>query len=75
MCARNHVLMKTTTALGFLSLVVSCGSAAYADTFGTDPNTMFDIEFVTIGNPGNAADTTGEPNLAGKVNYPTRNSP
>jgi formylglycine-generating enzyme required for sulfatase activity len=27
------------------------------------------MEFVTIGNPGNAADTTGEPNSAGAVGY------
>jgi formylglycine-generating enzyme required for sulfatase activity len=27
------------------------------------------MEFVTIGNPGNAADTTGAPNPAGKVRY------
>ena len=40
-----------------------------ADTFGSDPNTTFDIEFVTIGNPGNAADTTGDPNSAGSVPY------
>ena len=43
-----------------------------ADTFGTDPNTTFDIEFVTIGNPGNAADTTGDPNSAGSVPYTYR---
>ncbi len=35
-----------------------------ADTFGSDPNNMFEIEFVTIGNPGNADDTTGDPNSA-----------
>ena len=32
----------------------------------------FDIEFVTIGNPGNAADTTGNPNPAGSVPYTYR---
>ena len=31
-----------------------------ADTFGSDPNTTFDIEFVTIGNPGNADDHLSE---------------
>jgi sulfatase modifying factor 1 len=30
---------------------------------------MFDIDFVTIGNLGNIADTTGDPNPAGKVDY------
>ena len=42
---------------------------AHADTFGSGANT-FNIEFVTIGNPGNAADTTGEPNPAGSVPTP-----
>jgi formylglycine-generating enzyme len=37
-------------------------------TFGTGGN-QFSMEFVTIGNPGNAADTTGAPNPAGKVRY------
>ncbi len=41
--------MKTTTAFATLSLALSCASSAYADTFGTDPNTTFEIEFVTIG--------------------------
>ena len=37
-------------------------------TFGSGPN-QFQIEFVTIGNPGNAADTTGSPNPVGSVGY------
>jgi formylglycine-generating enzyme required for sulfatase activity len=37
-------------------------------TFGTGAN-QFQMEFVTIGNPGNAADTTGAPNPAGAVGY------
>ncbi len=44
---------------------------AAADTFGSGANT-FDIEFVGIGNPGNAADTTGNPNPAGSVPYTYR---
>ena len=40
--------------------------SAKADTFGSSTNT-FDIEFVTIGNPGNLSDTTGSPNPAGSV--------
>ena len=48
--------MKTTTVLA-VSLLLSYVAPAYADTFGSGANT-FDIEFVTIGNPGNAADTT-----------------
>lgn len=37
-------------------------------TFGSGAN-QFTIDFVTIGNPGNAADTTGSPNPAGSVSY------
>jgi hypothetical protein len=50
---------------------VSFADRAAADTFGSGANT-FDIEFVTIGNPGNAADTTGNPNPAGSVPYSYR---
>ena len=40
-----------------------------ADTFGSGANT-FDIEFVTIGNPGNAADDgSANPDFAGSVPY------
>lgn len=42
-----------------------------ADTFGTGANS-FEIEFVTIGNPGNPADTTGDPNPTGSVLYEYR---
>ena len=55
--------MKTTNLFAILlaALVANIFSArAWSDTFGSGANT-FDIEFVTIGNPGNAADTTGEP--------------
>lgn len=58
--------MKTTAAFAFLSLVLCCISPAQADTFGSGLNT-FVIDFVTIGNPGNADDTTGNPNPVGKV--------
>ena len=37
-------------------------------TFGSGAN-AFTMDFVTIGNPGNAADTTGIPNPAGSVAY------
>ncbi len=63
--------MKTITALAFLSLTLFCTPAAYAVTFGSGSNT-FDIEFVTIGNPGNADDFTGDPNQAGKVDVTYR---
>ncbi|MCZ7637135.1 MAG: SUMF1/EgtB/PvdO family nonheme iron enzyme [Verrucomicrobia bacterium] len=42
--------------------------AATTFTFGSDANT-FTMDFVTIGHPGNAADTTGAPNPAGSVPY------
>lgn len=59
--------MKTITTFAFVSLTLLSVSFANADTFGV--LNQFDIEFVTIGNPGNAADTTGAPNPAGKVDY------
>jgi formylglycine-generating enzyme required for sulfatase activity len=37
-------------------------------TFGSGSN-QFNMEFVTIGNPGNAPDSTGDPNPAGIVDY------
>lgn len=50
---------------------LTCSNHLEADTFGTGSNS-FDIEFVTIGSPRNAADTTGEPNPAGSVPYSYR---
>jgi len=38
------------------------------ESFGSGAN-AFTMQFVTIGNPGNAADTTGSPNPAGSVAY------
>ena len=46
-------------------------ATASADTFGSADN-VFEIEFVTIGDPGNVADTTGDPNPAGAVAYTYR---
>jgi sulfatase modifying factor 1 len=37
-------------------------------TFGTGAN-QFQMKFVTIGNPGNAPDTTGNPSSTGSVGY------
>lgn len=42
------------------------GAPVHADTFGSGANT-FSIDFVTIGNPGNVDDVTGDPNPAGSV--------
>jgi sulfatase modifying factor 1 len=43
-------------------------STLHADTFGSGANS-FNIAFVPIGNSGNPADTTGNPNPAGSVSY------
>jgi hypothetical protein len=63
--------LVSPSAFAFLSLALSCATAVYADSFGSGSNS-FDIEFVRIGNPGNAADTTGSPNPVGSVAYPYR---
>lgn len=63
--------MKTTIVIAFLALACCCASSAYSDTFGSGANT-FDIDFVTIGDPGNAADTTGNPASVGSVDYDYR---
>jgi hypothetical protein len=45
---------------------VQCQAAVVS--FGSGAN-AFNMEFITIGNPGNAADTSGAPNPAGAVGY------
>ncbi|NOZ41475.1 MAG: SUMF1/EgtB/PvdO family nonheme iron enzyme, partial [Planctomycetes bacterium] len=70
-CFKHDILSKFS-----LLVVVGCSVfiatvPANADIFGSGPNT-FEIEFVTIGDPGNAADTTGSPNPAGAVPYTYR---
>jgi len=52
-------------------IVIAAGAAASQAgvlSFGSG-NNQFQMEFVTIGNPSNAADTTGAPNPAGSVGY------
>jgi len=49
-------------------LTLGNGAQAAVVSFGSGAN-QFNMEFVTIGNPGNAADTTGIPNPAGSVGY------
>jgi len=55
-----------------LALILLSGISAKAqiitESFGTGVN-QFSIDFVQIGNPGNAADTTGSPSPAGSVSY------
>lgn len=62
--------MKTTARYITLVLIAASGLTASAApvNFGTGGN-QFAIDFVPIGNPGNAADTTGDPNPAGSVPY------
>ena len=60
--------------MGWVSfLVLAFGTTALrgqviTETFGSGAN-AFSIDFVRVGNPGNAADTTGSPNPAGAVSY------
>ena len=51
-------------ALGYQS----ASAESLLESFGNGGN-AFTMEFVEIGNPGNAADTTGDPNPAGSVAY------
>jgi formylglycine-generating enzyme required for sulfatase activity len=60
--ALRHPLFLATAA------TVTLPTQLAADTFGSGAN-QFDIDFVPIGNPGNAPDTTGAPNPAGAVPY------
>ncbi|MFZ4081382.1 MAG: formylglycine-generating enzyme family protein [Pirellula sp.] len=59
-----------SVAAGALATVVSLAAPSYAGivNFGSGGNT-FSMEFKTIGNPNNTADTTGLPNPAGAVGY------
>lgn len=60
--------------IAHLVLALTCLSAEIAPVhagnvlFGTASN-QFQMEFVTTGNPGNAADNTGSPNPAVAVGY------
>jgi formylglycine-generating enzyme required for sulfatase activity len=53
-----------------LATVVGMAAPSFAAvvSFGSGAN-QFNMEFVTIGNPNNVADITGEPNPAGAVAY------
>jgi len=59
-----------SVAAGALAAVASLAAPSFAGivTFGSGAN-QFNMDFVKIGNPGNAADTTGIPNPAGAVGY------
>jgi formylglycine-generating enzyme required for sulfatase activity len=61
----NRILLLSLLALGYQT----ASAASLLETFGTGTPNVFTMEFVTIGNPNNAADTTGAPNPAGSVAY------
>ena len=61
--------MRHILAAFLLTSVYQTASAqSLLETFGSGAN-QFTMEFVTIGNPNNAPDTTGTPNPAGSVAY------
>lgn len=60
----NKLLLLTLMVLGYQT----ASATSLLETFGSGAN-QFTMEFVTIGNPNNAADTTGSPNPAGSVAY------
>ncbi len=67
--ARFYNMRLILTLSILLALGYQTASAtSLLETFGSDAN-QFTMEFVTIGNPNNAADTTGTPNPAGSVAY------
>ena len=63
-------LSLLSVVAGALATVAGLAAPSYAGvvSFGSGAN-QFNMEFVTIGNPNNAADTTGAPNPAGAVGY------
>ena len=60
----NKVLLLSLLALG----CQSASAQLVTESFGTGGN-VFTMDFVTIGNPNNAADETGTPRPAGPVAY------
>ena len=67
---RSPRMSVLSVAAGALATVASLAAPSHAGvvTFGSGAN-QFNMEFVKIGNPGNAADTTGDPSSAGSVGY------
>ncbi len=60
----KYLLLLSLLALGYQS----ASAQLVTESFGTGDN-AFTMDFVTIGNPNNAADTTGSPNPVGSVAY------
>jgi hypothetical protein len=65
--SRSRVLGVAAGALATVASIAAPSDAGVI-TFGVGAN-QFQMEFVTIGNPGNSPDTTGVPNPAGAVGY------
>ena len=59
-------LLCSAVALASLSTISS--GQPITETFGSGAN-AFTMDFVTIGNPGNVADTMGYPHTIGSVAY------
>jgi len=66
--SKSNLKLQWSTAL--LLVLAGAGQAEQSllQTFGSGAD-QFTIEFVTIGNPGNTADSSGAPNPAGSVAY------
>jgi len=62
------MLTLVLSAVLLASAYQTASAQSLLETFGNGAN-EFTMEFVPIGNPGNAADTTGNPNPAGSVAY------
>jgi formylglycine-generating enzyme required for sulfatase activity len=60
----KKLLILSLLALGYQS----ASAQLVTESFGTGGN-AFTMDFVTIGNPNNVADTTGAPNPVGSVGY------
>ena len=62
---KNLKLLFIVLALGYQT----ASAQLVTESFGGTGANAFTMDFVTIGNPNNAADTTGTPNPAGSVAY------
>ncbi|MGI9456991.1 MAG: SUMF1/EgtB/PvdO family nonheme iron enzyme, partial [Aeoliella sp.] len=69
---KEFFMFRISPLAGFCCiLLVLLPDQCLADRFGSGEN-AFEIPFVTIGDAGNAPDTTGDPNPAGAVPYEYR---
>ena len=73
MCCLEKAVRRFCGFVGVLccSALLTSDASAEIITFGSGVNS-FGIDFVEIGDPGNVADTAGEPNPAGSVDYTYR---